>query len=121
MPSAERWEGFQPGTCDDDVAHWVHYARQVGPEAVMLGSDFNSVILRASPGGACPRGLRHTGDLPALFAALEAHGVSRDTLDGSAARLLRVLEAVEARADPALQRSARQPSGPRDDLFLHDI
>ena len=62
--------------------------------------------------------MRHAGDLPALFAALEARGVARDTLDDSGARLLRVLEAVEARADPSLQRLARPPSGPRDDLFL---
>ena len=118
VPAAERWQGFQPGTCDDDVAHWLHYARQVGPEAVMLGSDFSSVILRAKPGGACARGMRHAGDLPALFAALESRGVARATLDDSGARLLRVLEAVEARADPSLQRLARPPSGPRDDLFL---
>lgn len=118
VPAAERWEGFQPGTCDDDVAHWLHYTRQVGPEAVMLGSDFSSVILRARPGGACARGVRHTGDLPALFAALEARGVERQHLDDSGARLLRVLEAVEARADPSLQRSARQLAPPRDDLFL---
>ncbi|HEX8438894.1 dipeptidase [Archangium sp.] len=118
VPAAERWEGFQPGTCDDDVAHWLHYARHVGPEAVMLGSDFSSVILRARPGGACARGMRHAGDLPALFTGLEAHGVPRESLDGSGARLLRVLEAVEARAEPSVQRSARQLALPRDNLFL---
>ncbi len=118
LPPAERWEGFQPGTCDDDIAHWVHYARHVGPEAVMLGSDFSSVILRARPGGACARGMRHAGDLPALFTGLEAHGVPRASLEGSGARLLRVLEAVEARADPSVQSSARRLSLPRDNLFL---
>ncbi|MFY0523301.1 dipeptidase [Archangium gephyra] len=118
VPLEERWEGYQQGTCDDDVAHWLHYARQVGPEAVMLGSDFSSVILRARPGGACAQGLRHTGDLPALFAALEAHGLARDHLDSSGERLLRVLEAVERRADPSVLQSARRLSVPRDDLFL---
>lgn len=118
VPREERWEGFQPGTCDDDIAHWAHYARHAGPEAVVLGSDFSSTIVRARPGGACARGIRHTGDLPALFAALEAHGVSREHLDDSGARVLRVLEAVEARADPSARQPARRPSLPRDDLFL---
>ncbi|OJT22470.1 hypothetical protein BO221_22080 [Archangium sp. Cb G35] len=118
VPLSERWEGFQPGTCDDDVAHWLHYARQAGPEAVMLGSDFSSAILRARPGGACAQGLRHTGDLPTLFSALEAHGLSRDTLDNSGERLLRLLEAVERRADPSVLSSARNLPIPRDDLFL---
>jgi membrane dipeptidase len=120
VPHAERWEGYQPGTCDEDIAHWVHYAREAGPEAVMLGSDFSSVILRARPGGACARGLRHAGDLPALFSALEAHGVSRESLDGSGARLLRVLETVQARAGPP-SPPTRTPSPPRDDLFLDGV
>ncbi|HSP78269.1 MAG TPA: membrane dipeptidase [Myxococcaceae bacterium] len=115
VPLAERWEGFQPGTCDDEVAHWLHYVREAGPEAVLLGSDFNSVILRARPGGACEHGLRHTGDLPALFAALEAHGVPH--LDDSGSRLLRVLEGVEARSQEELRRAARRLPLPKEDLF----
>ncbi|WP_162159757.1 dipeptidase [Cystobacter fuscus] len=121
VPVEERWEGFEPGTCDDDVAHWLHYTRQAGAEAVMLGSDFNSVIERARPGGSCARGMRHTGDLPALFAALEAHGVTREQLDGSAARVLRVLEAVEAHARPEAQRVARGRRPPREDLFPSNV
>ncbi len=117
VPLTERWEGFQPGTCDDDVAHWLHYVRHTSPEAVMLGSDFSSVILRASPGGACARGMRHAGDLPALFAALEARGITRDNLDSSGERVLRLLEAVEVRSDPGVRQSARKLSPPRDDLF----
>lgn len=117
VPLDERWKGFQPGTCDDDVAHWLHYVREAGSEAVVLGSDFNSTILRASPGGACARGVRHTGDLHALFAALEAHGISREDLDGSGARVLRLLEMVEARADPTARRAAGTLAVPRDDLF----
>lgn len=116
VPAAERWEGYQPGTCDEDIAHWVHYAREAGPEAVMLGSDFSSVILRARPGGACAQGMRHAGDLPALFSALEAHGVARESLDGSGARLLRVLETVQARAEPS--PPTHGPFPPHDDLFL---
>jgi membrane dipeptidase len=116
-PHAERWEGFQPGTCDEDIAHWLHYAREAGPEAVMLGSDFNSPIARAGPGGSCPHGLRHTGDLPHLFSALETRGIARGHLDGSGARLLRVLEAVEARADAHARQRAVKTRPPTEDLF----
>ncbi|MFY0576229.1 hypothetical protein ACN28S_19395 [Cystobacter fuscus] len=65
--------------------------------------------------------MRHTGDLPALFAALEAHGVTREQLDGSAARMLRVLEAVEAHARPEAQRVARGRRPPREDLFPSNV
>jgi membrane dipeptidase len=51
-----------------------------------------------------------------LFSALEAHGVARESLDGSGARLLRVLETVRAQAEPS--PPGRGPFPPRDDLFL---
>lgn len=116
-PLTERWEGFQPGTCDEDIAHWLHYAREAGPEAVMLGSDFNSPISRANPGGSCPQGLRHTGDLPDLFSALEIRGIARVHLDGSGARLLQVLETVEGRADAHARQRAGKTRPPTEDLF----
>jgi membrane dipeptidase len=56
-----------------------------------------------------------------LFTALEAHGIPRDNLDGSGERLLRLLETVEARADPAVLPSARKPSVPRANLFLDGV
>ncbi len=100
VPADEHWSGFTPESCDDVIAHWVHYARVAGAEAIVLGSDLNSVIHRGRPGGYCPEGLRHAGDLPYLFAGLEARGVPRTTLDDAADRVLRVLDAVERRASP---------------------
>lgn len=108
VPEAERWPGFADGTCDEIVAQWRYYAEIAGPERVMLGSDLNSVIFRARPGGACPHGLRHAGDLPALFQALETHGIPADALDGTADRLLQVIEQVERRADPMARQQAQR-------------
>lgn len=105
-PEAQRWPGFQSDTCDEVVAHWAHLAKVAGPEAVMLGSDFNGFIIRGRPGGACPEGLRNTSDLPQLFAALEQRGVPRAALDGSGERLLRILEQVEAKAKPEARARA---------------
>ena len=46
------------------------------------------------------------GDLPALWAALEAHGIPRAALDGMGEKFLRLLEQVEAKADPAARAAA---------------
>lgn len=105
-PEAHRWPGFVPDTCDEVVAHWAHLAKVAGPEAVLLGSDFNGFIIRGRPGGACPDGLRNTSDLPQLFAALEQRGVPRAALDGMGERLLGILEQVEAKADPQARARA---------------
>jgi membrane dipeptidase len=110
VPESARWPGFQPGTCDDVVAHWLHQINTVGPEHVVLGSDFNGFIIRGHAGGLCPNGMRNTYDLPQLFAALELKGVPRAALDGMGERLLGVLDAVEAKADKAAQaRVMRRP------------
>ncbi len=95
------------GSCDDVVAHWAHLASVVPPEALVLGSDFNGFIVRPRPGGRCPDGLRHMGDVPALWGALEGQGVPRSALDGMGERLLELVERVEAKADPAAQDEAR--------------
>ncbi|MCA2981799.1 MAG: membrane dipeptidase [Myxococcaceae bacterium] len=97
----------QHGTCDDVVAHWLELAKAATPERVVLGSDLNSFISRARAGGQCANGLRNASDLPGLFAALEANGVPRATLDGMGDAVLELLGAVEARADPAAQARAR--------------
>ncbi|MDP3235443.1 MAG: membrane dipeptidase [Myxococcales bacterium] len=101
VPEADRFEGFVPGSCDELIAHALHLAKVVGPEHVALGSDLGAPITRALPGGSCPNGVRGDWDLPAVFAGLEARGFSRESLDGSAARFLSMLEQLEAR------RSAR--------------
>jgi membrane dipeptidase len=96
----------QHGTCDDVVAHWLELTKVVPAARVVLGSDLNSVISRARAGGQCANGLRNASDLPGLFAALEANGVPRDALDGMGDEVLRVLEAVEAKADPRARAEA---------------
>jgi membrane dipeptidase len=96
-------EQHRPGTCDDLVAHWRHFAQVVPPSALVLGSDFNSFITRAAPGGACPRGLRNAGDLQDVWAALVADGFPREALDDMGDRLLQLHERVEAKADPRAQ------------------
>ncbi len=112
---AARAEGQVPGTCDDLVAHWRHLAQVVPPEQLVFGSDLNSFITRAAPGGACPAGLRNTADLPAVFAAVERAGVTG--LDGMTGRFLRFWQRVEAKADgtaraEALAAAREQPGPP---------
>lgn len=96
------------GSCDDVAAHWLHFAKLVGAENVTLGSDFNGFVTRPRPGGPCPEGVRHTGDLGDLYAALEKRGVPAASIDGGGERLLKLLEQVEAKADAgARARAAR--------------
>lgn len=96
----------QVGTCDDLVAHWKHFAQVVPPSSLVLGSDFNGFVFRPAAGGQCPNGLRHAGDLTELWAALTANGFSREALDGMGDALLRLHEAVEAKADAQAQAHA---------------
>lgn len=105
-PPAQQLPGHQAGACDDAVAHWKHLAALVGPEALVLGSDFNGFIVRPVAGGLCAHGVRNAGDLPELWAALVAQGVPREALDGMGEKLLGLIAAVEAKADPAAQARA---------------
>ena len=110
-PAAQQLPGHQAGTCDDAVAHWRHFAKLVGPAALTLGSDFNGFIVRPRAGGLCPDGVRNSSDLPAVWAALEARGVPHQALQGMSERFLKVLETVQARADPAAQARALDRAG----------
>ena len=56
VPDTARWHGAEAGTCDDVVAHWLHFAAVAGAQNVMLGSDFNGFITRSHPGGSCRLG-----------------------------------------------------------------
>jgi membrane dipeptidase len=105
IPQEDQWPGFQAAGCDAVLSHWAHLARVAGEGAVSLGSDFNSFIARPERGGACPKGLRNTTDLPALSAALAARGLSAT---GSRARLLTLLRTLNAQADPVAQARARR-------------
>lgn len=105
-PVEQQLPGHQAGTCDDAVAHWKHFASVVGPEALLLGSDFNGFIVRPLAGGLCAHGVRNAGDLPELWAALVAQGLPREALDGMGEKLLALVATVEAKADPAAQARA---------------
>lgn len=108
VPESARFPGFVPNTCDEVVAHWLHLAKVAGAGSLTLGSDFNGFITRHAPGGSCPNGLRNTGDLPALWAALVTHGLPREALDEMGEKFLTLVEKVEAKADPVARKAARR-------------
>jgi membrane dipeptidase len=106
VPDSEKWDGYVPGTCDDLIAHWKHLMRVVPAEQLNLGSDLNGFIKRPKPGGACPDGLRNTGDLPALYDALIAHGVPKAAIDGMGWRFLKLWDTLEKKADAHVKEHA---------------
>lgn len=118
IPDEDRFDGFVDGTCDEAIAHWLHFQRVAGPDAVVLGSDLSSLIHRGRAGGSCPNGLRSAADLGALFAALIDRGVPATTLAGSGERVLSVLQRCEqaASAVPNVQRPP--PTRTMDDSAL---
>jgi membrane dipeptidase len=113
-PEADRWPGFQEGTCDEAIAHWMHFSRIAGADAIALGSDLNSIIVRGGPGGACPRGIRNTQDLTRFFQALEQRDVPTR---GALARTLELFERSESLASPTRRAAALRRRPPREDLF----
>lgn len=92
VPRHERWPGFVAATCDDVVAHWLHFRAVAGEAALALGSDLGAPTTRPAPGAGCAHGIRNAGDLAALFSTLRNHGADVDT---SAERALRLLERAE--------------------------
>ncbi len=117
LPEDARLPDHRLTTCDDIVAHWVHYARLAGAENVVLGSDLNAPITRSAPGGFCPDGLRHAGDLPYLFGGVVASGVPPEALNRAGDRFLQLMDEVESRADPAAREQALRTRVQRDDPF----
>lgn len=95
VPRDERWPGFVAGTCDEVVAHWLHFRTLTSEAALALGSDLGAPTTRPAPAAACPDGIRNARDLAALFTTLQRHGADIDT---SAERALRLIERAEARA-----------------------
>ncbi len=112
----------QRGTCDDIVAHWKHFASVVPSTSLVLGSDFNGFIVRPNAGGLCPHGVRNSGDLPELWAALVESGIPQASLDGMGEAFLRLLEQVDAKASPEVRAQARRASllAPRKSASLFD-
>lgn len=107
VPDSEKWEGYVPGSCDDTIAHWKHLATVMPAAQLNLGSDFNGMIARPHGGGSCEHGLRNTSDLVAFYDALVNRGIPKQAVDGMGWRFLELWDALEKKADPAAQESAR--------------
>ncbi len=105
-PEAYRLPNHVAGTCDDFVSHWKYLASVVGPEHLVLGSDFNGFIARPWPGGQCPQGIRNTGDLPAAWAALQANGVPAAALDGMGDAMLSLMKTLDDKASATVRGQA---------------
>ncbi len=112
VPKDAQLDPHAPDTCDDVVAHWRHLAALVGAQNVTLGSDFNGFITRPDAGGRCAEGLRHVGDLPALFSALVAAGIPAESIDSGGERLLKLWAQVEGAANPVVQAQAARRTVP---------
>lgn len=100
-----RPKGFIPGSIDGYIAHFRRLTEVTRSAAVVLGSDFNGMVWRPCGSPACPCGVRHVGDLPALERALVGAGVAGEQLARSAEPVLAAWEAVEALARPRLART----------------
>lgn len=107
-PAEQQLPAHVRGTCDDVLAHWLHFKGLVGEQGLVLGSDFNGYTVRPAAGHRCPNGLRNTGDFNTLWSALSEGGLSRDSLDTMGERLLSLVGAVEQKADVTAQASAKQ-------------
>lgn len=105
------------GTCDDIVAHWLHFAKLVGAENLVFGSDFNGFVVRPKAGGSCPEGLRHSGDYGVWAQAVRDHGVPEQALHGMGERFLKLIETVESKADPLARAKALKVSTRRKSHF----
>ena len=88
---------------DEAAEHVAHYKRlrsAAGPR-VGLGSDLNGMVPRLRGSRACPCGVRHLGDWPAVEAALAAAGVKSAELSQSAEPFLTAWEGARALGGPA--------------------
>ena len=90
--------GFVSGSVDGFACHFRRLAEVTRSRAVVLGSDMNGMIWRPRGSPACPSGVRHAGDLPALERALAAAGLAREHLERTAEPVLAAWDGVEARA-----------------------
>ncbi len=121
VPEGERLTPHEDGTCDDFLAHWRHLAKVAGNDALVLGTDFNGFVTRARPGGRCQSGVRTTADVGAVLAALKAEGVPAESLGGMGERFLKLLEKVEAKADPAARARAAALKVPRVEVLPREL
>jgi membrane dipeptidase len=80
------------------IAHFDHMIRVAGIDHVGIGSDFDGIP-------ALPEGLDSAADLHKITEALYAKGYSANDLHKVlGGNLMRVFEAIQAKADPAIYR-----------------
>ncbi|MFT3840552.1 MAG: membrane dipeptidase [Myxococcaceae bacterium] len=117
VPKEHQFPGMVPGTCDDIIAHWLHYKEVVGAANVTLGSDFNGFIIRPAKGGSCPEGLRSVEDLGDFYAGIQKQGETLEELDSAYESFLTLWQKVETKADPKARAEAMKVVVPGVDLF----
>jgi len=103
----------RPGTAEAFSAHYRHLRQVAGPR-VGLGSDLNGMIPRLRPSGACPCGMRHLGDWPAVEVALAAAGIPARELEESAEPFLAAWEGARANAAARAAVPAARAVGARE-------
>ena len=84
------------GTTEAFAAHFCHLTAAVGGPRVALGSDLNGMVPRLRRSAACPCGVRHLGDWPAVEAALRAAGIPDHDLARTADPFLEAWIGAEA-------------------------
>ena len=89
--------GTRPGTAEAFSAHFQRLRAAAGPR-VGLGSDLNGMVKRLRASSACPCGMRHLGDWPAVEAALAAAGIPERELSQSADPFLSAWDGARAQA-----------------------
>ena len=66
-------------TLDHVIDHIAYMCELGGEQCVGLGSDFDGIE-------AYPEGLRHAGELPALFARMQKRGFDQATIEAVAGK-----------------------------------
>ncbi len=101
-----RGPGHVPGSCDDNLAQWLHFEKVAGAESLALGSDFNGFIVRPPPGGACAQGLVTSRGLTDFFRCLRERSQQPSAVDRSAEAWRTLWRRVEGASDPGARREA---------------
>jgi membrane dipeptidase len=84
------------GTTEAFAAHFRHLTAAAGGPRVALGSDLNGMVPRLRRSAACPCGVRHLGDWPAVETALRAAGIPDHDLARTADPFLEAWTGAEA-------------------------